>query len=170
LVDKEKIKLFKEIDFLKEFILQKYNNFVDNYYFIIAFSFFSKLPYSDIDIVLIPKNTFVPTETSLNFLNNFFEHIINYNNKFTKKMFDIQMWDISIDEFKKYYDFKKPIGFGSKVFKKYSSDRMQTNNVSIKQLNKHLYIRNSEVFAQKHFDRQQEGIVYSSPVFLFDNI
>lgn len=168
LVNAEKFEFFKEIDYFKEFILQKFNNLVNNYYIIIAFSFFSKLPFSDIDIVLIPKNTFIPTKTNLKLLNNFFKHSREYNNKFIKKMFDIQMWNITIDAFKEHYNFNKPIIFGNKIFKKYSPERMQVNNVSIKQLDEHLFIRTSEVFAQKHFDRQQEKVKYAPPVFLFD--
>lgn len=140
------------------------------YYFFIINSFFSELPYSDIDIALIPKQ---PIDSSkYERLNSFFKEIEIMNKKISEyKTFDVQVWDIPVDLFLKNYDFNKEMIFGEHVFDKYSGENVSTLP-GVTKIDEYLFKRRSQFFTQKHLDRQKQKTTYPLPVSLFeyDNI
>jgi hypothetical protein len=162
-------------DFKKEHItsinkfVKKFNtdDITNNFYFFITHSFFSpECKFTDIDIVLIPKNKIEPK--ILFNLNIFFKQVEEFNNHLSvvRKTFDVQAWDLNLDDFLNQYNFNKQILFGN-VFIKYSGENVSTMP-GVEQIYENLFKRKSEMFTQKHFDRQSNNIVYLSPVTLFE--
>jgi hypothetical protein len=151
-------------EFIKQYHLSSLTNF---FYFFIVNSFFSTCEYTDIDIVLIPKTNI--DDKILEELNIFFKNLKQLNLQIdgTKKTFDVQMWNIDLNTFLKNYNFVEPITFGEHIFEKYSGENVSALP-GVQKINDYLYKRQSQIFTQKHLDRQQEGIVYSPPVSLFE--
>lgn len=157
---------------------QQYFSYIDNlvkelnslpitnhFYFYIINSFFSTCKLSDIDIAMIPKSEI--TKEIQKELNTFFKHIMPSVTVADKKIFDIQVWDMSQQLFNECYDFKKPIVFGTPVFKKYTGEHMYVWP-GVTQLAENLFCRQSSIFTNKHYERQQQGVAYASPVSLFE--
>lgn len=162
-VDKEQ-HATKIDEFVKQYCV---NSITSKFYFFIINSFLSKCQYTDIDIVLIPRANI--DDVVLEELSIFFQSIkqLNFQIDGTKKTFDVQVWDINLNTFLRDYNFVDPIAFGEHVFTKYSGESVSTLP-GVQKINEHLYKRQSQIFAQKHFDRQQEGITYVPPVSLFE--
>jgi hypothetical protein len=164
--DKKKKLFFKEIENFREYLVTKQQVITSNYYFFIINSYFSKCVATDVDIVLIPKK-----EINLDLLSIFYEDLNVYLKellfKEKCKIFDIQTWNLPLEIFIKEYNFNEPIVHGKYIFKKYSLEQM-TSLPGTKKLNNYLYERSSDIFTQKHFERQENNIKYINPVALFE--
>jgi len=115
---------------------------------------------------LIPKNEI--NDSILVILNKFFKEIEEFNRTINnKKIFDVQAWNIDLNTFLTNYNFTKPMAFGELIFDKYSGENV-SNKPGIKKLNDFLFVRRSEIFVQKHYERQKEGVIYLPPVSLFE--